>query len=216
MVAHAAVSLDVQAPQPRALRWLRPRASLFAAAAIVLLAASLAVAATAVVYQRLDAAVIAAARLPALREPQGAPSDHTVAEPRGDRPARHDSAGARVFQPSVSRQLPPDAAFTILVGSYPAAEATTAADVAALTDWLESSSFAVFYADVDLGSRGRWQRVLAGAYTDPESARRDADRLKAAAPQSDARLVSAGFANGIVATISHEPDAGGRRSGTEP
>ncbi len=88
--------------------------------------------------------------------------------------------------------------------------------MAALTDWLESSGFTVFYADVDLGSRGRWQRVLAGAYADPESARRDADRLQDAAPHSDARLVSAGFATGIVATVSHEPDAGGRRTGTEP
>src|SRR5216683_2393957 len=224
MVAHAAVSLDVQKPQPRAIRWLKPRASLLAAAALVLLASSLAVVATALVYQRMDAGVFAASRSPAVREPQGTPSDRSVAEPRGERLAFVPPApnGARAFQASddprvnVSRRLPPDAAFTILVGSYPIDEPTTAADVAALTGWLESSGFAVFYADVDLGSRGRWQRVLAGAYTDPESARRDADRLKAAAPQSDARLVSAGFASGIVATVSREPDAGGRRSGTEP
>ena len=30
----------------------------------------------------------------------------------------------------------------------------------------------------DLGSRGRWQRVLAGAYTDSQAARRDVERLQ--------------------------------------
>ena len=64
--------------------------------------------------------------------------------------------------------------------------------MSALTEWLEASGFRVFHAEVDLGPRGRWQRVLAGAYTDSQTARRDAERLKAAAPQSDAHLVSAG------------------------
>jgi hypothetical protein len=222
------VSLDVQEPPARAVRWLRPRASLFAAAALVLLASSFAVVATAVVYQRMDAGLIAASRSPerlALQDQTQGRSQKTIRDSAARQtegagasqdPATKQIEGARGFQPSVSRQLPADAVFTILVGSYPIGEPTTAADVVALTDWLESSGFVVFYADVDLGARGRWQRVLAGAYTDPESARRDADRLKAAAPQSDARLVSAGFASGIVATVSHEPDAGGRRSGTEP
>ena len=73
----------------------------------------------------------------------------------------------------------------------------------------------MFYAEVDLGSHGRWQRVLAGAYTDSQAARRDAERLRAAAPQSDAHLVSAGFAIGLVAA-PREPDAELRPSGTEP
>ena len=105
---------------------------------------------------------------------------------------------------------------TILVGSYPLADPAAPRTIAALTDWLEGSGFRVFYAEVDLGSRGRWQRVLAGAYTDPEAARRDVERLKAAAPQSDVHLVSAGFATGLVAAVSREPDADARRSGTEP
>jgi hypothetical protein len=58
--------------------------------------------------------------------------------------------------------------------------------------------------------------VLAGAYTDPQVARRDEERLKAAAPQSDAHLVSARFATGLVAAVSREPDGDARRSGTEP
>jgi hypothetical protein len=230
MVTHAAASLDVQEPQARAIRWLRPRASLFVAAALVLLASALSVVATSFVYRRFDAGLIAASRSAALREPQGTPSDRNLAETRGESLALHPSEsagsgrvpGTRAFRASdephvsVTHRLPADAAFTILVGSYPIGEPTTAADVAALTDWLESSGFAVFYADVDLGSRGRWQRILAGAYTDSESARRDADRLKIAAPQSDARLVSAGFATGIVATVSHEAGAAARHSGTEP
>jgi len=85
-----------------------------------------------------------------------------------------------------------------------------------MTDWLEGSGFRVFHAEVDLGSRGRWRRVLAGAYTDPQAARRDEERLKAAAPQNDVHLVSAGFATGLVSAIPREPDADVRHSGTEP
>jgi hypothetical protein len=74
----------------------------------------------------------------------------------------------------------------------------------------------VFHAEVDLGSGGRWQRVLAGAYTDPEMARRDVDRLKTLAPQSDAHLVSAALATGIVARVSREPDLVVRHAVNEP
>jgi hypothetical protein len=85
-----------------------------------------------------------------------------------------------------------------------------------LTDWLEQGGFRVFYAEVDLGSRGRWQRVLVGAYTDQEAARGDVERLKAAAPESDAHLVTAGFATGLVAAASREPEVVAVHSGTEP
>ena len=44
-------------------------------------------------------------------------------------------------------------------------------------------------AEVDLGSRGRWQRVLAGTYIDVDRARREAERLKAAVPGLDGRVV---------------------------
>ena len=114
---------------------------------------------------------------------------------------------------AASRELPAEAAFTILVGSFPLRLDTTAPNVASTTEWLEASGFRVFYAEVDLGSHGRWQRVLAGAYTDSQAARRDADRLRAAAPQSDAHLVSAGFAIGLA---PRQPDTELRPSGTEP
>jgi hypothetical protein len=112
-----------------------------------------------------------------------------------------------------ARELPADATFTILVSSFPLPLEAAAPDVASTTQWLEASGFRVFYAEVDLGSHGRWQRVLAGAYTDSQSARRDADRLRAAAPQSDAHLVSASFAIGLAPRgVETAPGP----SGTEP
>jgi general secretion pathway protein A len=203
MVTHAAKSLDVPETSVRPLTWLRPRASLVAAAALVLLTSAIAVGTTAFFYQRFDASVSAAAaeirspeRLTLLRPPSG-----TRAAEAG---AHALQEGARAFPasvpPRVDRHLPAGATLTVLVSSFPIAESSTTADVAALTEWLESSGFPVFYAEVDLGSRGRWQRVLAGAYTDPEIARRDADRLRSAVPKSEARLVGAGFAAGQVGT----------------
>jgi len=106
------------------------------------------------------------------------------------------------------------AAFTILVGSFPLPLEAAAPDVASTTQWLEASGFRVFYAEVDLGSHGRWQRVLAGAYADSQSARRDAERLRAAAPQSDAHLVSASFAVGLAPRGPNTTEPG--PSGTEP
>jgi hypothetical protein len=138
------------------------------------------------VYQRFDAKLIAAA---------------------GARPPRRIS-------PPANRHLPPDAAFTILVSSYPVDDQTTPGDVAALTDWLESSGFSVFHAEVDLGSRGRWHRVLAGAYTDSDNGRRDVGRVKAAVPQSDARVVSAAYALGLAPAAAGDIDA--PPAGTEP
>ncbi len=203
MVTHAATSLDVQSPTaPRrrlaAVAALTRRAPLVAAAAVVLLSCAFAVSSTAYLYQRFATGVEASGRRAVERMPLPAPPPAVV-------PAR---------LPSSARQLPANATLTILVGSYPVADASTAADVAALTAWLEESGFTVFYAVVDLGSSGRWQRVLAGAYTDPETARRDEERLKAAAPQSEVHLVSAGAATGMVA--SRQPDADARFAGTEP
>src|SRR5438876_5512866 len=88
MVAHAAKSLDVPETSVRPLAWLKPNASLGAAAALVLLASAVAVATTAFVYQRFDASVSAAAaeiRSHALRESQGPPSDIRNGESRGER-----------------------------------------------------------------------------------------------------------------------------------
>jgi general secretion pathway protein A len=205
MVTHAAESLDVQSPHAVRIGWFKRKASLAAAAAVVLLASMAAVGASAYIYQRFVDADRVAVHQP---EHPAAPPAPVVQMPT--------AAVARGTAASADRELPADAAFTILAASFPVGADTTAADVAATTEWLEASGFQVFYAEVDRGSHGRWQRVLAGAYTDSQSARRDAARLKAAAPQSDVHLVSAGFAVGIVAAAPREPDAELRPSGTEP
>ena len=68
MVTHAAGSLDVQLPAPRRLAWLQSRASLLAAASVILLASVLAVGATAYLYRRFATTAIAAAERAAPRE----------------------------------------------------------------------------------------------------------------------------------------------------
>lgn len=89
------------------------------------------------------------------------------------------------FVPSIERHVSAASGpFSIVIGLYPA-ESAEAQQVAA---WVEASGFSVNRADVDLGARGRWQRILAGTYTDAESAHRDAERLKATAA-IDGRVV---------------------------
>src|SRR5713226_2668290 len=173
MVTHAAGSLDVQSPTApgrrlAALADVTRRAPLLAAAAMVLLSCALAVGATAYLYQRFASSVgQVVLRSSALRPAQGIAGlsrDEVLALPAGRTEAPRVDAvaerAARDVQPSVDRQLPADAALTILVSSYPVVEARSVADITAVTDWLEAFGFRVFYAEVDLGSRGRWQRVL--------------------------------------------------------
>jgi type II secretory pathway predicted ATPase ExeA len=181
MVTSAAQSLDVQ-PQAQGLRRVRRGASLFAAAAVVLLAAATGVGVTTLLYQRFANGVVHAQSAAALTPH---PTPTLVAQPAAVVPAE-------------KRQLPAVASQTILVGSYPVSDPASAEGVRALTDWLEAMGFHVFYADANLGRQGHWHRVLAGAYTDPEVARRDVARLQGVAPASGVRLVSAGFATGIL------------------
>ena len=205
MITHAAEGLDVRMPSAGRFHWIGRKAPLVAAAAVVLLSSAIAVSASAYIYQRFTTSGPAVAR-----------STERVASPLPS-PARSPAAtvAARATA-GADRELPSGAAFTILVSSFPVALQTTAPDVASVTGWLEASGFRVFYAEVDLGPRGRWQRVLAGAYADPQTALRDVERLKAAAPQSDAHLVSAGFAVGLAAAVPREPEIELRTSGTEP
>jgi general secretion pathway protein A len=212
MVAHAAENLDVPTPPLPALGWLGRKAPFVAAAAVVLLSSTFAVGASAYVYQRFAASASVArstARVgpipavsitPARAVPQNLPATAAAAD-RGAPP---------------DRELPAEAAFTILVSSFPDGLASTASNVASTTEWLEASGFRVFHAQVHLGSRGRWQRVLAGAYSDSQSARRDMERIRAAAPQSDAHLVSAGFAIGLAAAAPRNSDSRFHPSSMEP
>jgi type II secretory pathway predicted ATPase ExeA len=167
MVLYAAKSLDVRASTPAARRgWLaRPR-PLSAAAATVLLSVALGVGASAYLYQRFaDASVEAAARQP----------DRLV------RAVDSVRADATALPP-----LPSGATHAILVGSFSSA-ASGPFESRAMTEWLGTFGLTVYDGGVD-PSNG-WRRVLAGAYTDRDSAQRDADRLNAASPTLGAQVV---------------------------
>jgi general secretion pathway protein A len=87
---------------------------------------------------------------------------------------------------AINRVVPPGTPLTVLVGAYPR---SSAGDIQTLTERLERSGYKVYYADVDLGPKGRWQRVLAGAYTDPQAAEREADRVNLLVPGAEARVI---------------------------
>ena len=188
MVEHAAQSLDLPQAPRRYFSWDRRHASLTAAAAVVLMASASGAAATGYLYQRWigDAARVHAQ---AAEPPPAAPA-----------PAVASSApvAAPVREPWPERPLPREANLTILVGSYRLASPETPAQIEALTAWLELSGFDAYSTRVDLGPHGHWQRVLAGAYTDPDAAGRDALRLQSTNPSSDARVLTVEEAHGIA------------------
>jgi type II secretory pathway predicted ATPase ExeA len=162
MVAQAAASLELP---PATAGFGRRKASLASAGAVALAASALAVGSSTILYQRFFAPTVEAA---------------TPAAIRGESP---------VLPGTGQRLLPPTASRTILVGSYSMAAVNASANVRAMTEWLEMSGYEVYYADVDLGPRGRWQHVLAGAYSDAIEAEREARRLNAVVPGAAARVV---------------------------
>ena len=166
MVEHAAESLDVRAAS--AVR--QPLYGAARAAAVALLAAGFAVGSSAFLYQRFFDPTVEAAGPGATRPP----SPPAVA---------------------LTRRLPAGALQTILVGSYAETDANVEANVRAMTEWLEMSGYEVYYTGVDMGPKGRWYRVLAGAYTDPQLAAREASRLNAVVPGAGARVIDAADAN---------------------
>jgi hypothetical protein len=200
MVNEAAESLEVQqsVKKPARWEWFARRAQLLAGAAVVLLACSMAVGASAFLYEHY----VLAAPKPAVQAPALPP---------------------QAASPVVDRALPASTAYTILVGAYPLADPQSAKDIRATTEWLEASGIHVYYAPIDSASGGRWQRVLAGAYEDDAAARADVERLKAAAPALDAQVVAAGAAGGpgaapgrAAATGSGDTDIVLRRAGMNP
>jgi len=195
MVDHAADSLDVQqaAKTPGRWAWLAPQAQFVAGSAVVLLACAMAVGVSAFLYERFVMAAAPAASVAAAPSPAVAPA--------------------------VDRTLPSTASYTILVGAYPLEDPQSAIDIRSTTGWLEASGLHVYYAPIDSAAGGRWQRVLAGAYTDDAAARADADRLKAAAPSLEAQVVAANAAGGpgaAAVTGSPAPDIVLRRAGLNP
>jgi len=170
MVAGAASSLDIdRATRPR-FKWFSRRGSFAAGALVVLLASVASVALTAWLYQRLGGWTLHASTPPAL-------ADLAPVLRRPD------------------RTLPSSATLTIFTGSYPES-IRFAEEIQSVTQWLEGSGYPVYYASVDHGTDGRWRRILAGAYTDPDRAASDAARLKAAAPDLDVQVVSTAIATG--------------------
>jgi general secretion pathway protein A len=204
MVAHAAQNLDVPAPPEKTVGLFDRKAPLVAAALVVLFSSTFAVGASAYVYRRFAMSEQPISRSTARLMP------HASAPALPSAAAVPESAGAP------DRELPEEAAFTILVGSFPADAESTRSNVAATTRRLEASGFRVFYAQLHLGSHGRWQRVLAGAYRDSQTARLDLERIRAAAPQSDAHLVSAVFAIGLASTAPRQTPTPLLPSSTEP
>jgi type II secretory pathway predicted ATPase ExeA len=173
MVLQAAESLDIRPRGGRPMRWLQVRTPLIAPSAVVLLAATLAVGATTLLYQRFGVDAIQASALTT--------------------PVR----GGDVELPPRTRTLPADATLTVLAASYPVAPESDAA-VAALTAWLEDTGYPVYHAQVDLGAAGRWHRILAGAYTDRETAAAAAARLGAAAPGLHVQVMAKEVATGTT------------------
>ena len=169
MVAHAAESLDVRRSSPP-VSSARQGASLAGAVAVALVGSAFAVGSTAYLYQRFaDPTVQAAAGAPSAAAALGWPAATA----------------------NLSRRLPSDAPLTILVGTYPASSASVERDIQALTERLETSGYEVYYADMNLGPKGRWRRVLAGAYTDPQVAQREADRVNLVVPGAEAHVIEA-------------------------
>jgi type II secretory pathway predicted ATPase ExeA len=134
--------------------------SLAGAAALTLAASALAVGATAFLYQRVARASV------------------------GDGAAHRDAS--RIVL-SGRRRPPRDARFSVLVGTFPASAVD--GDMRSLTERLESSGFEIYDVEIDLGSDGKWHRLLAGAYTDIENARQSAGQLGAVLSNTNARIV---------------------------
>jgi ABC-type uncharacterized transport system YnjBCD permease subunit len=146
-----------------------------AAAAVVLLGSIVAIVAIVLLYQRSVANELAARA--------------SLAQARDGDP--RDPSG---------RALPADTLLTIAAGSFPLSRVTSAAEIRALTDSLESWGFHVYYSEVDNGPEGRWQRVLVGTYTSRDAAHTDADLLKRLTSSANFRVVNGAVAAGVDTT----------------
>jgi general secretion pathway protein A len=172
MVKRAAKSLDLGPAAALGFPWFGRRASLAAGALVIVLASAFSVGLTAWLYERFNPTTLQASVRPA--------SVDLVPPVQAATPAR---------------DLPPDAVLTILAGSYPETKSSES-EIRSVTERLEASGYKVYYARVDRGPDGRWQRVLANAYTDADAAVTDAVRLKVVAPDLDARVVTSAVATG--------------------
>ena len=195
MVKRAAESLDLQTLSVGRLHWPKHRAPLAVGAVVVLLASAISVGVTAWLYERFDVGRLQASAASPTSPATGGYRPGETSE----NPALTDGTSTRAMSVGSAerdRALPASATLTILAGSYPQTTAS-ASEIQSMTEWLEASGYPVYYARVDHGVDGRWQRVLAGAYADPEAAALAAARLRAAAPGLEVRVVTSVAATGI-------------------
>lgn len=186
LVTHAAKSLEVQGSNVRRWPALLRRAAVWAGAAGVVLASFVVPGSRAFLRERFTAAAS---------------------------PLRPSAINTAAWHPSgqaIDRRLPADASLTILVGTYPDTGTEADGAVRTITDSLEHSGFRVYYGDSDLGARGRWRRVLAGAYTNEKDATDDAERLRREIPAAEPRIVDA-----VVVTSADPDDFAAQRAGIE-
>ncbi len=117
--------------------------------------------------------------------PQGDPVLDNVAHDR--------SASPQTLAPLAANdphRLPSGSGYTVVVASYSVTAGASAAQVTSLTSRLEKAGFTVYYADVDLAARGRWRRVLVGAFAGLDEARNAEAQLRQAPGLELARAVT--------------------------
>jgi general secretion pathway protein A len=217
MVDRAVDSLELRRPKARRF-WLFGRVSmllaglltgLFTAAAVPLLPRLLAarepIARTAVASP-VPARPIAAKTAETLRPREAAAiSPERVALAPTLPGTTGETAAGRT-----SRRLP-NQPFTILVASFPLGGSAAGVgpraegEIATMVRELESLGYPTYQADVDLGRRGAWRRVLVGAYADAADARRDEQRLRVMRDFADARMIAAS----IAASVDRASSVGG-------
>ena len=200
MVTHAAEGLDIEVPKRR--RWfaVSRRAAVITAAGLAA-AAMIAVATqiTAVLGPRDPAPTVVSAAPAVTPAKSSSPSAADSALAAANDTAASEATTtppAAAAAASDSNRVPAAAAYTIVVASYAIGGRESGAQIAALTDRLEKSGFAVYYADVDLGSRGIWRRVLVGAYLDLPHAQRDQASLKQTPGLEQSRVMPVELAAG--------------------
>ena len=196
VVLHAVEGLEIHRPASRSWSAGSRRSAMMAAigAAAVVVVAVAASAASGYWQPAATVETVAAA------QPQAPAAVTTAGDPMLAVPTETASAAALpasaepALPQSGAHRMPEAAAYTIAVAAYPTRVRESSEQIAALTEQLESSGFAVYYADVDLGGRGVWRRVLVGAYLDLQHARRDETHLKQTPGLEQARALPAKLA----------------------
>jgi type II secretory pathway predicted ATPase ExeA len=194
MVHSAAESLDLVKPRPR-LRWLRRRAAMLVATAGAGLSLAIAggLAAPALRAAAGERMAVPAAADAAQRQAAGEAVDGPkAADPAAETVIPAAAPADPVPVPAASPAAHP---YSVVVASYPVAEledpsSRSGAELERLTHRLRELGYDVNFAEVDIKSRGRWRRVLAGGYPDLEEARREAARLRATREFADAQVLA--------------------------